>query len=100
MSPRSPGQDRTALNALLISLVPFFSTLSMLALKLGFGPRNLLYPIAQVSGFLVFGLIVIGSALCMVAWSNLGGRRDWRIPAAFTLQILSVGMFLLFVQKG
>lgn len=88
-----------ALTALLVSLVPFLSTLAMLGLKTGIGPRAVLYQIAQVSGFVAFGLIVMGTGLSVVALAR-SERRDWRILTAFALQALSIAGTIAFSVQG
>lgn len=87
------------LYALLASLLPFFSALSMLLLKLGVGPEQLLYQVANLTGTLLFGLLVIASALSLVALAR-SGRREWRALLALGLQALTLLIFLVFVQMS
>ncbi len=98
MPENRPYQNPMALAALLVSLVPLLTSLSMVGLKYGVGPKALLYYFAMGSGFLLFGLVVVGSALAVVALSRTGGRRDLRIHAAFASLVASILLVALFAR--
>lgn len=84
-----------ALTALLVNLVPFLTGLAMLGLKFDVGPQGLFFWASQLGGFFMFGLMVVGSALILVAYTRSEGR-DWRIPAALLLLLLSLSEVILF----
>lgn len=86
-----------ALYALLVSLPPFLFTLLMLAVQFGVGPTTLLYQIVQAGGNILFGVMVIGMALSVVAKARTEGHRDWRVTTAFLLQALSVAGIVTFI---
>lgn len=91
-----PYHNPMALTALLVSLIPLLTSLSMLALKHGVGPKAILYYFAMGSGFFLFGLVIVGSALAVVAMTRTGGRRDLRIHAAFASLVLAMILVALF----
>lgn len=97
MSAPTPARNPMALTALLVSLIPFLTGLAMLGLKFEIGPRSVLYWASQVGGVALFGLVVIGSAFILIA-SVRSERRDWRIPTAGLLLILSVVEVFLFAR--
>lgn len=96
MSNDRPPANPMALAALLTNLVPFLTGLAMLGLKWGLGPKPLLFWASQLGGFFLFGLMVVGSALLLVAYTRSERRRDWRIPAAALLLLLSLAEVILF----
>lgn len=85
--------------ALAVSFVPFLSTLSMLGLQAGIGPRFLFYIFAQVTGVFLMFLIVIGSALAVVALGRSNERHDIRIYATFLFCLLSILGLIFFSQR-
>lgn len=89
------NRNPMALFALLVNLVPFLTGLAMLGLKWEIGPKPLLFWAAQLGGFLQFGLMVVGSAFVLIAYTRSEGR-DWRIPAAGLLLLLSLAEVILF----
>ena len=99
MTPQPPRRDPNpaASLALLASLFPFLASVSMLALKAGIGPRWLVYPFAQITGALMMGLIVVGSALAVVALAR-SRQRDLRIFGAIALLLLAIGLFAAFLR--
>ncbi len=97
LSGKARDQNPLALTALLVSLVPFLSALSLLSLKAGIGPKTAMYWVAEVGGVLLFGLLVIGSGLSFAALTR-SKSRDWRVPTAFALLALSLVGVFLFVK--
>jgi len=98
LSEKAPDQNPLALTALLVSLVPFLSALSLLALRAGIGPKTLLYWVAEAGGGLLFGLLVIGSGLSFAALTRSKGR-DWRVPTSFAILAMSLVGVFLFARK-
>ncbi|MFZ5816990.1 MAG: hypothetical protein ACOY93_17140 [Bacillota bacterium] len=84
-----------ALGALMLNLLPFLTGLAMLGLKWGIGPRALLFWASQLGGFFLFGSMVVGSALTMIAAMRAEGR-DWLVTAAALLWILAAVEIVLF----
>lgn len=84
------------MSALLLNLVPLLTGLAMLGLKYAVGPSPAVLGLPTGRGFL-FGLVVVGSALILVAYTPSEGR-DWRIPAAGLLLILSLAEVILFAR--
>lgn len=66
-------------------------------LRFGIGPRLPVFLAANISGFLMFGFLIVASAFTFVAWMRSEGRTGWRIPVALSLQVLSLLEFYFFV---
>lgn len=98
MTTRSQGAIRYSWIALLVSAIPFLSGASLLMLRFGVGPRLPVYLAANISGFLMFGFLIIASAFTFIAWMRSEGRSGWRLPLALLLQVLSLLEFYLFVR--
>lgn len=96
MSAQQPYRNPMALTALLVSLVPFVSALSMLGLKHGVGPLTLMYLISHVGGAVSMFLIILGSGLTLAAWARTDGRRDVRIYASVLFLVLAATQLYLF----
>ncbi|MFZ5826030.1 MAG: hypothetical protein ACOY94_17175 [Bacillota bacterium] len=94
--PGSPNNPMAS-TALLTNLAPFLTGLAMLGLKYQVGPKALLFWASQLGGFFMFGLMVVGSAFILVAYTRSEGVRDWRIPAAGLLWLLSLAEVILFM---
>lgn len=93
-----PGSHNNpmARTALLTNLVPFLTGLAMLGLKYHVGPKPLLFWTSQLGGFFMFGLMILGSAFILIAYTRSEGQRDWRIPLAGLLLLLSLVEVYLF----
>lgn len=98
MSNEQPYRNPMAVTALLVSLVPLLTSLTMVALKLGVGPQTVLFYFAELTGFFHLGLVVIGSALAVVALTRTNGRHDLRIYAAFISCLISLLLLVLFAR--
>lgn len=91
------NRNPMALIALAVNLAPFLTGLAMLGLKWEIGPEPLLFWASQLGGFFMFGLMVVGSALILVAYTR-SARRDWRIGTAGVLFLLSLAEVILFAR--
>lgn len=98
MTTRFQEASRNSWIALLLSAIPFLSGASLLMLRFGVGPRLPVYLAANISGFLMFGCLIVASAFTFVAWMRSEARSGWRIPLALLLQVLSLLEFYLFVR--
>ncbi len=96
MSNPAPYRNPMAWLALVVSLAPFLTGLSLLGIQRGVGPQTLLSWLAHLSGPLMLALIVAGSALNLIAGMRTEGRRDWRIPTSWLLWALAVGELAWF----
>lgn len=96
MTEQKPYRNPAALTAFLLALVPFITSLTMLGLQRGINPWGLFYLFSQLAGMLLLGLIVISSAFTVVALARTDGQRDWRIPAAFLLLVLTIANLAWF----
>lgn len=98
MTTRSKEAIRYSWIALLMSAFPFLSGASLLMLRFGVGPRLPVYLAANISGFLMFGFLIVASAFTFVAWMRSEGNSGWRVPTAVVLQVLSLLEFYLFIR--
>lgn len=96
MTEQKPYRNPAAVTALLLALLPFLTSLTMLGLQRGINPWGLFYLFSQLAGVLLLGLMVISSAFGVVALARSEGKRDWRIPVSFLLLLLTTANLLWF----
>lgn len=96
MTEQKSYRNPAALTALLLALLPFVTSLTMLGLQRGINPWGLFYMFSQLAGVLLLGLMVISSAFGIVALARAERQRDWRIPGTFLLLLVTIANLIWF----